>query len=261
MAMSRDDLRNTIAPFDGSGDVNMWFKKVRLVAKMKRMKDLSDLVPLYLDGQAFQIYDELSECEKEDGEKIEAALRAAFEIDRFTALEKLLCRKWTYGEPADTFLSDLRHLAKLAAIEDEEFIRGAFVIGLPADISQQLRSSAKITTAKLSAVCEQARILLRQKMSRETAAAATPTPAIEGHRPPRRKQQPAAQFRPERGASDGTRRCYVCEGDHLARVCPMRADRRKPTCWKCGEPGHIAAVCSGNGSGEERPAQPSSPRR
>ena len=45
--MSKDDLRNTIAPFDGSGDVNAWFKKVRLVAKLRKIRDLAELVPLY----------------------------------------------------------------------------------------------------------------------------------------------------------------------------------------------------------------------
>jgi hypothetical protein len=250
--MSRDELRNVVTPFDGSGDVNAWMKKVRLVGKLKKIKDLAEFVPLYLEGQAFAIYDELDSSEKEDVLKIEAALRSAFEIDRYTAYERLQQRRWVPGEPADIFLSDLRRLAKLACVTDEEVIRGAFITGLPSDVSRQLRPSQKTATCKMSALCEQARILLQQKVSYEIAAAARDAP--------RRRYEQRVARQAGREGPVAKLRCFVCEGNHLARMCPKRADRRQITCWRCGEPGHVAAACPpGNDLGEEKRAPPSSP--
>ena len=166
------------------------------------------------------------------------------EIDRFTAYERLQRRRWVPGEPADVFLADLRRLAKLAHIQDEEAIRGAFVVGLPADISQQLRASVRSFSCKLSTLCEQARILLQQKMQQEEDLAAMAVP--RGRQPQRARQGPKAE--------PVDRRCFLCHGDHLARRCPDRADQRGVRCWRCGEPGHLLRTCpsqdQGNGSRE-----------
>ena len=241
---SREDLRNTVAPYDGSGDVSAWMKKVKLVAKIKKIRDLSEFIPLYLDGQAFDVYDEMPDGDKEDGTKIEATLRAAFEVrayevrevlvDRYTAYERLQKRRWIPGEPADVYLASLRRLAGLANVTDEEVIRGAFVVGLPEDISQQLRASKRASTCHMSALCAQARHLLQQKMERGQEMAAV---AATSDRRARRTPPPAASRRTHSDPARGGRSCFICGANHLARVCPKRADRRQRDviCWKCGE--------------------------
>ena len=230
--MSRDDLRNTISSYDGSGDIAMWFKKLKVVAKGKKVKDLTDLIPCYLDGRAFSVYDTMSESEKEDADKVEATLRAAFEIDRWTAYERLQKRRWSPGEPADCFLADIQRLARLAGVTDEEAIRGAFVVGLPEDISQQLRASTRTSTCPISTLCAQARHLLQQRMERDHEVTAM---VASSDRVARRVVTPGAD----------RRGCFVCGGNHLARTCPKRADRRprEVTCWRCGEPGHVVRDC------------------
>lgn len=244
---AREDLRNTVSPFDGSGDVSVWMRKVKLVAKIKKIKELADFIPLYLDGQAFCVYDEMSDGDKEDGTKIEAALRAAFEVDRYTAFERLQKRRWVPGEPADVFLANLRRLANLANVTDEEVIRGAFVVGLPPDVSQQLRASPRTSTCRMAALCEQARILLQQKMGREEDVAAA---ASQSKRRGERGLLPSTAHGPQRVASRG-RSCFICRGDHLARDCDKRADRRGVACWKCGEPGHVVRTCPAKDQGNE----------
>ena len=230
-----------LIPYDGNGNVAVWIKKAKLVAKAKKIKDLADFLPLYLDGQAFCVYDEMSDGDKEDADKIETTLRAAFEMDRYSAWEEFQRRRWSPGESADFFLADLRRLAKLALVDDEEAIRGAFVTGLPPDVSQRFRASARSTTCKLSGLCEQARILLQQRMRIEETVAAADTRVS---RPPTSATTGAAQ----RETTTGSRRCFLCGDGHFARACPRRADRRGVTCWRCGERGHVVRSCPNQGN-------------
>ena len=240
----KPDLTNMLIPYDGSGNVSMWMKKAKLVAKAKKIKDLADFVPLYLEGEAFCVYDEMADADKENAEKIETTLRAAFEMDRYTAYEAFQMRRWCPGESADFFLADLRRLAKLAQIEDEEAVRGAFVTGLPTDVSQRFRGSARSATCKLSGLCEQARVLLQQRMQiKETAAAASSDTRVF------RTPTPAAG-EAQRDKPPGGRRCFLCDGGHFARACPRRADRRSVTCWRCGEQGHVIRSCPNQGNGK-----------
>ena len=50
-----------IKPYNGSGDVVAWIKKVKLVARLKRVNDVASLLPLYLEGDALALYLEMSD--------------------------------------------------------------------------------------------------------------------------------------------------------------------------------------------------------
>lgn len=205
------------------------------MGQLKKMRDLASFVPLYLEGQAFYVYDEMEDGDKQDVDKIEKCLRAAFEDDRFTALYEKLCRRrWKHGEPVVTYLADLRRLAKLARIDNEEVIRNSFIVGLPPEISQQLRASVRTMTSRMAAICEQARVLLRQKVQLEDNMAVA---SLE------QRGRSTTQRRPPYGAPAAERKCFICGGNHLARGCAKRADRRSVTCWTCGEAGHMARQC------------------
>jgi len=233
-----DNFSFSISNYNGNGDIVLWMKKVKLVAKLKGIKGLAHLIALHLEGDAFSVYEEMEEKDKEDSEKIETALRTAFEIDRYTAYERLQQRRWIPGEKADVYLTDLRRLAKLACIEDEEVIRGAFIVGLPTDVSQLLRAAARTAEMSLSVLCGKARIMLSQRtqdVAQDFAAAAVFTPEFAGacHAP------------------NDSRRCCNCGGKHLAKNCERRA-RSPIVCWKCGETGHIARRCYGKNMGNDR---------
>ena len=55
------------------------------MAKLKEVKKLESFLPLFLNGDAFSVYDELSETSKDSSEKIEQALLNAFAQNRYSA--------------------------------------------------------------------------------------------------------------------------------------------------------------------------------
>ena len=52
---------NIIEPFSSKGDVVVWLKKVRLVARLQKMDDVVILLPLYLEVDALALYMEMEE--------------------------------------------------------------------------------------------------------------------------------------------------------------------------------------------------------
>jgi RNase H-fold protein (predicted Holliday junction resolvase) len=227
-----------IRTFEGRGDVATWLKKLELVAKIKKIKNIACLIPLYLEGDAFAVFDQLTDADKEDSEAIKKALRDAFGQNKFSAYDSFRLRSWTPVETVDAFLADLRRLARLAGIHSDELIRCAFVCGLPADVSSRLRAGARILEEDVSSILTQARVLMDERA--QTALAAV-----------RLEEVPRSTSR----AAGVSRKlsCFQCGGDHPVRYCKKRPSI---VCWICEEPGHIARNCpsksrqSGNGSGK-----------
>lgn len=228
-----------IRTFEGRGDVATWIKKVELVAKIKKIKNVAYLIPLYLEGDAFSVFDQLTDSDKEDADAIKKALRDAFGQNQFSAYDSFRQRSWTPGEAVDAFLADLRRLARLAGIHSEELIRCAFVCGLPADVSSRLRAEARILEEDLPSILTQARVLMDERA--QTALA-----AVRPEEMPSGKSRPAERSRRKLS-------CFECGGDHPVRYCRKRSSI---ICWSCEEPGHLARNCpstsrqSGNGSGK-----------
>jgi formamidopyrimidine-DNA glycosylase len=212
-----------IKPFDGSGDVATWLKKVKLVARIKKIKDTAALIPLYLEGAAFAVYDQISDAEKDCADDVEKALLNAFGQNKFAAYDVFRQRSWCPGEAVDVFLADLRRLAGLADIEDDELIRCAFVCGLPPDVSSTLRAASRIRTASIQTIVEQARVLMDERVQGAMAAVRSSARRTDEDATPQRRIQ-----------------CYECGGGHPARYCK----RKKPvTCWNCDKAGHLARNC------------------
>ena len=78
-----------LKPFSGMGDMVAWLKKVRLVARLQHVDDITSLLPLYLVGDALALYMEMKEEDQKDISLIEARLKEAFTDSAFTAYRKL----------------------------------------------------------------------------------------------------------------------------------------------------------------------------
>lgn len=227
-----------IKPYDGSTEIATWLKKVKLVARIKKITDLAAFIPLYLEGPAFEVYDQLSDKAKEDGNAIEGTLIQAFGQNKFAAYDVFRQRNWSAGEAVDVYLSDLRRLAKLAEIDSDELICCAFICGLPSDISSQLRAGSRISASDLSEIVKRARVLMDERIQGAMVAVGSTKTGYK-----------ASKF----STSNMQRRieCYACGGNHHVRYCKQV---REITCWRCQRVGHIAKNCpsnySGNGNGK-----------
>ena len=77
-------VTDVLNKYSGDGDVTVWLKQAHLAKNLLKLKDLAVVIPLFLDGPAFAVYDRLSDAEKQDANKIEVALRTAFAADKFS---------------------------------------------------------------------------------------------------------------------------------------------------------------------------------
>ena len=56
-------------------DVSVWLKQAQLAKSLLKLKNLAVVMPLFLDGPDFAVYDQVIDEDKTDATKIEAALR------------------------------------------------------------------------------------------------------------------------------------------------------------------------------------------
>ena len=101
--MTTVKLQDIIRSFNGEGDVVEWLKKIKLVCKMQKIENIASLIPLFLQGSAFSVYEQMDEQDKENEDKIEEALLNAFSIDQFSAYEMFTRRRWKDSESVDVF--------------------------------------------------------------------------------------------------------------------------------------------------------------
>ena len=74
-----------IGQFRGSEDFSEWLKKFELVLTLQGLSDFEKVLPLFLTGEAFAVFDGLEEKEKKDYEAMKKALMKAFYLNKFSA--------------------------------------------------------------------------------------------------------------------------------------------------------------------------------
>ncbi len=243
-------LHDVIKCYSGDEDVSVWLSKFGLVTKLRKLANLEEVLPLFLEGPAFAVYDQMKEDDKEDSKKIEAALKDAFAASPFRAFDEPRSRLYREGESADVYLSELRRLAALAAIRDDAMLRCAFVTGLPQPVSAQLQATPGIQTMALDEVMVIARALLSHQTDPRLGVAtgcSGAAAAAQSSGGARWRQKAAAKTVAD-GAEQGDAttwqpvRCHQCGGPHLRKRCPL------VECFRCGENGHMARDCSQAGN-------------
>lgn len=248
--MANVKLTDLMRPCDGTGQVVEWLDKFDLLVKLRDIKNVETVLPMFLEGSALAVYTELSEEEKTSAKSIREALLNAFSVNPFRAYEQFSKRVWR-DEPVDVYMTELRKLARLAGITSDKLLLRAFVVGLPSVVSRELRATAKIESLALSAVVERARALMSELMERPCVAAAGRQHAGRGIMSSRTEERVKDGFGgrsfadgDKQTGNQGGRRCYECGGPHLVRYCPKK-DRgaKEVKCWTCGGTGHLSRAC------------------
>ena len=237
-------LHDVVKRFNGAGgvDVATWLRQLRLVARLQGLDDLAMVLPLFLDGAALAVYEQMDEAARNDITKIEDALITAFGLDRFQAFEEFRVRIRQPGEPVDVFMSELRRLADLAGVCSDDLLCSAFVVGLPRMVSTQLRATPGISTMAISEVVNLARALMSEQVRAEKAGELFVAAAADKR---------VAVSAPKQCSSGRTSlQCFQCGGPHLKRFCPRRV------CFRCGESGHHVNACSAAGNGKRESHAP-----
>lgn len=218
--MSTPRLTDIIQQYDGSTDFAEWVKKLELVAKLQKIGELANFLPLFLTGNAFAVYDSLSDSTKADYDQLKDSLIRAFSLDAFSAFERFINRRYVSGESVDVYLSDLRRLIGLIG-DTDEMLKCAFVSGLPTNTRNQLKAASSLESMSLADVAERARTINLPGGDATGAVAARKTPAGTAWRKPA---------------------CFRCgEDGHLSRSCPTRKTRGR--CFLCDAEGHFVAHC------------------
>ena len=130
----------------------------------------------------------------------------------------------------------------------------AFVTGFPDDVSVELQQISDIDSATLGDLIGRARILVSNRLTSGFAALSI---AKEQSRPTVAAKDTVEKSNPSKikGDNDYKRgfsgKCYRCQGPHMIKNCPEKAENKSIICYRCGEEGHIAPKCTSQRSGNE----------
>ena len=138
-------LTDVVRKFNGEEDVAAWLDRLELVAGLQKVDDLAAVIPMFLEGPAYDVYSQLSVEDKRSSTQLKKRLKAAFGVTPAQAFAAFKTRTLVSGEAPDAFLAELRRLARTVCADGDEgtvdqFVACQFVDGLPEPTRSQLRA-------------------------------------------------------------------------------------------------------------------------
>ncbi|XP_065196213.1 uncharacterized protein LOC135827687 [Sycon ciliatum] len=212
-----EDLEVFLTKFQLTAGHHGWTNKAQRAAQL----------PMFLEGQAFVVWNQLRDRDKKDDKTIASALRSAFGLTPAQAYSQFVKRILRVDESVDVYVSDLRRLLATSGHMEtydgrDPLLLEQFLAGLPPDFALQLRMQLAINDLTLAQCVGQVRTL--------RASQSLP--------------RPAGSVVASASGSRSTVTCYHCkQPGHRKPDCPQR---QRPSSHKGGN-GSSGASGSGNG--------------
>jgi len=254
--------------FNGRTDVEDWVERFILCATANGWNPESRAakLPVFLEGEALNVYRELTEQTKQSADATLAALKKAFApVDACgTFLRAYDRREWREGESPRNFLFELRRLLRRAIPDldkgtEESLVYQRFLCGLPMDIANAIRTSPDCRTAASAA--DRASILLAHRRPaaavssvehtavNSTASSTTPTPVelrlAQVEHELQQLRLAAASLTGAEPLGDGTVSALAAPESKRRHSGASTDYRRKGVrCYECSGYGHTARFCA-----------------
>jgi hypothetical protein len=254
-------LTDAVRRYNGEGDVTAWIERFEMVCKLQQKPtesppDQATILPLFLEGAAYDVYAQLPAEVQEDATALKKELHSAFGLSPLLAYAKFKARELMGGEAPDAMLADLRRLARAIEGGDgkamEPVVLCQFVDGLPEPTRgqlQALKSGSSWTTAEVLAC---AKGLLQRH--NETGSGGLLGHKVSTHQRQGPSSSVAATVGPSAGATGEVRgtgqrrmgagpgvRCSGCfKWGHRQVECQVR-------CFGCNGVGHLRRLCPQEG--------------
>lgn len=218
-------------------DASRWFARYELFIGVQGSLELKDeelasnclrYLPLFLAGSALLCYEELPTAERASYEIVKARLTAFYELDASQAFDRLCTSKYS-GEGVDVFVAQLRRYTNLLELPREsadKLIVEQFLRAIPAAAARELRvlSRGIGKTLDLNTVLTNARHLSTLQVDDQGEMIGLLGLVKEAQTPPTGQKQEKVHGRGRGKGKTSTQKppsCFVCEGAHYARECPL----------------------------------------
>ncbi|XP_065189499.1 uncharacterized protein LOC135820118 [Sycon ciliatum] len=229
-------------------DFDVFWRKFMVAAQLqqwtteeKRMAQL----PLFLDGDAFLVWDELSDEDKKKENSVKQRLRDAFTLSTGQAYGQFVTRTLGRSESVDAYAADLRRLLiaaghKVEADGKSPMLIEQFIRGLPSTEANQLTSNGD--TSSIGACVAYVRRLRTSVSHMSGGVSAVAASSVK-----------SSSSSSGRGRSSSVL-CFEChEVGHISRNCPSKVKKRRdgasgnsgwrPICHFCDAEGHLKKDC------------------
>lgn len=136
------------------------------MAAIPNISKLKNVLPLFLTGRAFAVYQSLTLSEKIADREMKKASLIAFHLDQICAYEVFISRTLQNGESIDVYFADLNRLTYLIYKDASKCcVKCAFITFLPDYFKQQLRTACSMESVDFKSIVERARILTKSMNS------------------------------------------------------------------------------------------------
>ncbi|XP_065177095.1 uncharacterized protein LOC135806835 [Sycon ciliatum] len=240
--------------FKGKGeDFQLFWRKFLVLCRLQKLSTETDRMaslPLFLDGDAFHLFEQLSDTDKASESAVKKALESAYTMTPADAFRQFKARTLRDDEPVDTYVTDLKRLLALSghtcADDKDMVLLEQLLDGLSLDYGRQVRMASMESDLTVTKCVAKVRAL------RSTDDSCRKRASVSGA---------VAAAAPELRQSSVL--CFNCnEVGHVQRNCPHRRyqkggrqqrgnekprpppkEQRPLMCFFCDQEGHMKRDC------------------